>query len=131
MPAPITITSQGLSPACPALAEAGTGIRVSDLIESIHQEYKEHEDLPNTTNPDDWAKISGKKGERIVYVRTLVHRDVEPGSHAARRTRRNRQALAPAPRLRRPRRCTRRRRDDHRTRIHGPGPGMTDTRGTP
>ena len=48
------------------------GIRVNDLIESIHQEYKEHEDLPNTTNPDDWAKISGKKGERIVYVRTLI-----------------------------------------------------------
>ena len=55
------------------LAEGGSGIRVLDLIESIHQEYKEHEDLPNTTNPDDWAKISGKKGERIVYVRTLVH----------------------------------------------------------
>ena len=61
------------------LAENGTGIRVSDLIASIHQEYKEHEDLPNTTNPDDWAKISGKKGERIVYVRTLVHRiDEDP-----------------------------------------------------
>ena len=51
------------------------GIQVADLIESIHQEYKEHEDLPNTTNPDDWAKISGKKGERIVYVRTIVQRD--------------------------------------------------------
>ena len=51
------------------------GIRLDDLIASIHQEYKEHEDLPNTTNPDDWAKISGKKGERIVYVRTLVTRD--------------------------------------------------------
>ena len=48
------------------------GICVNDLIESIHQEYKEHEDLPNTTNPDDWAKISGKKGERIIYVRTLI-----------------------------------------------------------
>ena len=48
------------------------GIRSEDLIESIHQEYKEHEDLPNTTNPDDWAKISGKKGERIIYIRTLV-----------------------------------------------------------
>ncbi len=48
------------------------GIRLEDLMESIHQEYKEHEDLPNTTNPDDWAKISGKKGERIVYVRTIV-----------------------------------------------------------
>ena len=44
-----------------------------DLLESIHQEYKENEDLPNTTNPDDWAKISGKKGERIVYVRTIVN----------------------------------------------------------
>ncbi|NNN20763.1 MAG: proteasome ATPase [Acidimicrobiales bacterium] len=48
------------------------GIRTSDLIESIKQEYKENEDLPNTTNPDDWARISGKKGERIVFVRTLV-----------------------------------------------------------
>jgi proteasome-associated ATPase len=53
------------------------GIRLEDLIASIHQEYKEHEDLPNTTNPDDWAKISGKKGERIVYVRTLISRDDE------------------------------------------------------
>jgi proteasome-associated ATPase len=54
------------------IAGDGRGIRSSDLIESIKQEYKEHEDLPNTTNPDDWAKISGKKGERIVYVRTLM-----------------------------------------------------------
>jgi proteasome-associated ATPase len=53
------------------------GIRVADLIASIAQEFKEHEDLPNTTNPDDWAKISGKKGERIVYVRTLVKKDEE------------------------------------------------------
>ena len=53
---------------------------LADLLESIHQEYKEHEDLPNTTNPDDWAKISGKKGERIVYIRTLIKRgeDAEP-----------------------------------------------------
>ena len=51
------------------------GIRTEDLIASIHQEYKEHEDLPNTTNPDDWAKISGKKGERIVYIRTLIKSD--------------------------------------------------------
>ncbi len=55
------------------LAGDERGIRTDDLIRSIHQEFKEHEDLPNTTNPDDWAKISGKKGERIVYVRTLVH----------------------------------------------------------
>ena len=48
------------------------GIGQEDLVAAIHQEYKEHEDLPNTTNPDDWAKISGKKGERIVYIRTLV-----------------------------------------------------------
>jgi len=58
------------------LIDRGTpGIQVRDLVDSIHQEYKEHEDLPNTTNPDDWAKISGKKGERIIYVRTLVKRD--------------------------------------------------------
>jgi proteasome-associated ATPase len=57
--------------------EGVRGIRLDDLIASIHQEYKEHEDLPNTTNPDDWAKISGKKGERIVYVRTLISREDE------------------------------------------------------
>ena len=49
------------------------GVRIDDLLASIKQEYKEHEDLPNTTNPDDWAKISGKKGERIVFIRTLVN----------------------------------------------------------
>src|SRR4051795_478279 len=49
------------------------GIVVDDMLDSIKQEFREHEDLPNTTNPDDWAKISGKKGERIVYVRTIVN----------------------------------------------------------
>jgi proteasome-associated ATPase len=53
------------------------GIRSGDMVESIRQEYKENEDLPNTTNPDDWARISGKKGERIVYVRTLLTGDQE------------------------------------------------------
>jgi proteasome-associated ATPase len=57
------------------IANEGTGIRTDDLYESIRQEYKENEDLPNTTNPDDWARISGKKGERIVYVRTLLSED--------------------------------------------------------
>ena len=55
------------------IAGGDRGIRTDDLLASIRQEFKEHEDLPNTTNPDDWAKISGKKGERIVYVRTLIH----------------------------------------------------------
>jgi proteasome-associated ATPase len=54
------------------IANEGRGIRTQDLLDSIRQEYKENEDLPNTTNPDDWAKISGKKGERIVYIRTLI-----------------------------------------------------------
>ncbi|MEX2253648.1 MAG: proteasome ATPase [Thermoleophilaceae bacterium] len=66
------------------------GIRLEDLVDGIHDEYKSNEDLPNTTNPDDWARISGKKGERIVYVRTLLggegreHRPVEtiaPGQY--------------------------------------------------
>ena len=48
------------------------GIRLSHLLASCLDEFKENEDLPNTTNPDDWARISGKKGERIVYIRTLV-----------------------------------------------------------
>ncbi len=54
------------------LAEGEKGIKTEDLLASVTQEFKEQEDLPNTTNPDDWAKISGKKGERIVYVRTLI-----------------------------------------------------------
>jgi proteasome-associated ATPase len=48
------------------------GLRVQHLLEAIVDEFAENEDLPNTTNPDDWARISGKKGERIVYIRTLV-----------------------------------------------------------
>ena len=59
------------------IAGGAGGVRQSDLITAIKQEFREHEDLPNTTNPDDWAKISGKKGERIVYVRTLVGGDEE------------------------------------------------------
>jgi proteasome-associated ATPase len=61
------------------------GICLADLLESIKQEYKENEDLPNTTNPDDWAKISGKKGERIVYVRTVVDHGDERGGRAIER----------------------------------------------
>jgi proteasome-associated ATPase len=48
------------------------GLRMTHLLDSIVDEFAENEDLPNTTNPDDWARISGKKGERIVYIRTLV-----------------------------------------------------------
>jgi len=48
------------------------GLRLSHLMAAIVDEFKENEDLPNTTNPDDWARISGKKGERIVYIRTLI-----------------------------------------------------------
>ncbi len=62
------------------IAGGEPGIGIADLLASIAQEYKEHEDLPNTTNPDDWAKISGKKGERIVYVRTLVSGNAEDTS---------------------------------------------------
>jgi len=57
------------------IAGGARGIATTDLVDSIRQEYREHEDLPNTTNPDDWAKISGKKGERIVFVRTLLADD--------------------------------------------------------
>jgi proteasome-associated ATPase len=48
------------------------GITVDDLLHAVREEFKENEDLPNTTNPDDWAKIAGKKGERIVYVKPLM-----------------------------------------------------------
>ncbi len=48
------------------------GVTLDDLIAAVREEFKENEDLPNTTNPDDWAKIAGKKGERIVYVKPLM-----------------------------------------------------------
>ncbi len=48
------------------------GISAGDLLNAVREEFKENEDLPNTTNPDDWAKIAGKKGERIVYVKPLM-----------------------------------------------------------
>ncbi len=48
------------------------GIQLSDLLDAVREEFKENEDLPNTTNPDDWARISGRKGERIINVRTLI-----------------------------------------------------------
>jgi proteasome-associated ATPase len=68
------------------IAGEGRGIRLSDLKESVKQEYKENEDLPNTTNPDDWAKISGRKGERIVYVRTIIdHGDETRGGRSIER----------------------------------------------
>jgi proteasome-associated ATPase len=54
------------------IARAGKGLTEDDLLAAVREEFKENEDLPNTTNPDDWAKIAGKKGERIVYVKPLM-----------------------------------------------------------
>jgi proteasome-associated ATPase len=63
------------------LATGQRGLRVEHLLAACVDEFKENEDLPNTTNPDDWARISGKKGERIVYIRTIIQgKDgTEPG----------------------------------------------------
>ncbi len=58
------------------------GLRVGHLLAACVDEFRENEDLPNTTNPDDWARISGKKGERIVYIRTLIQG--KQGSEAGR-----------------------------------------------
>ena len=54
------------------IADGARGITAEDLTQSVKEEFKENEDLPNTTNPDDWARISGRKGERIINVRTLL-----------------------------------------------------------
>ncbi len=63
------------------LASGQRGIRVQHLLDACIDEFRENEDLPNTTNPDDWARISGKKGERIVFIRTLIDgkKGSEPG----------------------------------------------------
>ena len=66
------------------IAGGERGVSTQDMLDSIKQEYKEHEDLPNTTNPDDWAKISGKKGERIVFIRTLVKGPAEAAREGGR-----------------------------------------------
>ncbi len=63
------------------LSGAGRGLREQHLVDACTQEFRENEDLPNTTNPDDWARISGKKGERIVFIRTLI--DGQSGSGRA------------------------------------------------
>ena len=55
------------------LSNGDKGLILDDFLSSIREEFHEHEDLPNTTNPDDWAKISGKKGERITSIRTLFN----------------------------------------------------------
>jgi proteasome-associated ATPase len=54
------------------LTNGETGVRVEHLLQACVEEFRENEDLPNTTNPEDWARISGKKGERIVFMRTLI-----------------------------------------------------------
>ncbi|MGN6780273.1 MAG: proteasome ATPase [Marmoricola sp.] len=64
-----------------AIDHGQRGLRVQHMLQACVDEFKENEDLPNTTNPDDWARISGKKGERIVFIRTLItgKQGTEPG----------------------------------------------------
>lgn len=62
------------------IATGERGIRVEDLLKGARDEFREHEDLPNTTNPDDWAKIAGRKTEKIVHVRTMTGRATESRS---------------------------------------------------
>jgi len=62
-----------------AIASGEKGLKEEDFLRAIRDEFKAHEDLPNTTNPDDWARIAGKKGEKIIHVRTLT-----PGSDESR-----------------------------------------------
>ncbi len=77
------IVDRAKKAAIKAKIESGAqGLRVAHLLEAIVDEFAENEDLPNTTNPDDWARISGKKGERIVYIRTLVSGKSSEGSRA-------------------------------------------------
>lgn len=72
------------------LAKGSAGLKAEDIIQSIRDEFHENDDLPNTTNPDDWARISGKKGERIVFIRTLSKpspsNEMNPGGKAIERT---------------------------------------------
>ena len=80
------IVARAKKSAIKAFLESGDrGIRVQHLLDACVDEFRENEDLPNTTNPDDWARISGKKGERIVFIRTLIQgkKGSEPGRSIA------------------------------------------------
>jgi proteasome-associated ATPase len=77
------IVDRAKKSAIKARIESGSdGLQLTHLLDAIVDEFTENEDLPNTTNPDDWARISGKKGERIVYIRTLVSGKQSEGSRA-------------------------------------------------
>jgi proteasome-associated ATPase len=65
------------------LASGGRGLRTEHLLAALSAEMRENEDLPNTTNPDDWARVSGKKGERITYLRTLGRDSGAPAAASA------------------------------------------------
>ena len=54
------------------IAGGQRGVSAAHALAACEAEITENEDLPNTTNPDDWARISGRKGERIVFLRTLT-----------------------------------------------------------
>ncbi len=60
----------------------GKGIKLDHMLQAVRDEFRENEDLPNSTNPDDWAKISGKKGERIVFLRVLVPKEDDEGEES-------------------------------------------------
>src|SRR5262249_20713854 len=60
------------------IAGGDKGLTADDLRAAVREEFRENEDLPNTTNPDDWAKIAGKKGERVVHVKSLVGQTSRP-----------------------------------------------------
>jgi proteasome-associated ATPase len=72
------------------IAGGSRGLTASDLMQAMRDEFSENDDLPNTTNPDDWARISGKKGERIVFIRTInapaSSADASRGAKAIERT---------------------------------------------
>ncbi len=59
------------------IATGERGLKADDIVRAVRDEYREHEDLPNTTNPDDWAKIAGRKSEKIIHVRTMSGRATE------------------------------------------------------
>jgi proteasome-associated ATPase len=68
------IVSRAKKAALKSELETGVrGITLEQMMTACYDEFRENEDLPNTTNPDDWARISGKKGERIAFMRTLIH----------------------------------------------------------
>jgi proteasome-associated ATPase len=54
------------------VAGLADGVGLIDIEGAVLEEFRENEDLPSTSSPEDWARISGRRGEAVVAIRPLA-----------------------------------------------------------